>query len=64
VRERLHTPGISYTPDITSEIKVDGLLEWEMTRQGRNIAIIGAILLLIYGLYVLANSGALTALFQ
>jgi hypothetical protein len=30
----------------------------------RNIAIIGAILMLIYGLYVLANSGALTALFQ
>jgi hypothetical protein len=35
-----------------------------MTRQSRNIAILGAILLLIFGIYVLANSGALTALFR
>ena len=35
-----------------------------MTRQRRNIAIIGAILLLIYGLYVMANTGVLNALFS
>jgi hypothetical protein len=33
------------------------------TQPGRNLAIIGAILLLIYGVYVLANTGVLTALF-
>jgi hypothetical protein len=37
---------------------------WKMTRLQRNIAVIGAILLLIYGIYVLANSGALAGLFR
>lgn len=35
-----------------------------MSRQQRNIAVIGAVLLLLYGLYVMANTGVLTALFQ
>jgi len=35
-----------------------------MSRQQRNIAVIGAVLLLLYGLYVMANTGVLTAFFQ
>jgi hypothetical protein len=35
-----------------------------MTRFQRNIAVIGAVLLLLFGLYVMANTGVLTALFR